>query len=166
MRLASSFGSLFRRALFLAAAKTAIQLLHRDPDVGGAPVGIAMREARGEQPVEERAPLDPQNRPATGAPHEPRASAQPLLEQAAAVTRFGAELHRRMGEAGLNGISGLFALAEQLQRALAVVSQPELETAEADLERVANQVRSMQDGLRQLKAVKNDLEGLAGLAKL
>jgi hypothetical protein len=114
-------------------------------------------------------PLDLQERPVTTpvspAPAAVRVSAQPLLEQAQAVTRFGAELQRRMGEAGLNGIQGLFALAEQLQRALAVVSQPELDTAEADLERVANQVRSMQDGLRQLKAVKTDLEGMAGVPK-
>lgn len=114
-------------------------------------------------------PLDLQERPVTTAvspaPVAVRVSAQPLLEQAAAVTRFGAELQRRMGEAGLNGIQGLFALAEQLQRALAVVSQPELDTAEADLERVAKEVRSMQDGLRQLKAVKTDLEGMAGLPK-
>ena len=106
-------------------------------------------------------PLDLQERPANAAPHEPRASAQPLLEQAAAVTRFGAELHRRMGEAGLNGVQGLFALADQLQRALAVVSAPEIESAEADLERVANEVRTMQDSLRQLKAVKTDLEGFS-----
>ncbi len=111
-------------------------------------------------------PLDLQERSASPAPPPSgaaaRATAQPLLEQAAAVTRFGAELHRRMGEAGLDGVQGLFALADQLHRALAVVSQPELDTAEADLERVANQVRSMQDGLRQLKAVKTDLEGLTG----
>jgi hypothetical protein len=104
-------------------------------------------------------PLDLQEHPANAAPHEPRSSSQPLLEQAAAVTRFGAELHRRMGEAGLNGVQGLFALADQLQRALAVVSQPEIESAESDLERVANQVRTMQESLRQLKAVKTDLEG-------
>ena len=112
-------------------------------------------------------PLDLQERPAAAtpnvsAPHEPRPSTLPLLEQAAAVTRFGAELHRRMGEAGLNGVQGLFALAEQLERALAVVSQPELDMAEADLERVAAQVRSMQDGLRQLKAVKTEVEALGG----
>ena len=82
------------------------------------------------------------------------------------MTRFGAELHRRMGEAGLDGVQGLFALADQLQRALAVVSTPELDTAEADLERVANQVRSMQDSVRQLKAVKTDVEGLNGLGKI
>ena len=111
-------------------------------------------------------PLDLQEHPVVAASREPRVSARPLLEQAAAITRFGAELHRRMGEAGLNGLQGLFALADQLQRALAVISQPELETVEADLERVANHVRSMQDGLRQLKAVKTDLEGLTGLAKL
>ena len=92
-------------------------------------------------------------------PSHARDDAQPLLEQAAAVTRFGAELHRRMGEAGLDGVQGLFALADQLQRALATVSQPELDTAEADLERVADQVRAMKDNLRQLKAVKADLEG-------
>ena len=127
----------------------------------------AQRKAQesGETPESTSNPLDLQERPsaATSAPHEPRVSTQPLLEQAAAVTRFGAELHRRMGEAGLNGVQGLFALAEQLQRALAVVSQPEIDSAEADLERVANQVRSMQDGLRQLKAVKTDLEGFPKL---
>lgn len=106
-------------------------------------------------------PLDLQERPVTSAAQEPRASAQPLLEQATAVTRFGAELHRRMGEAGLNGVQGLFALADQLQRALAVVSAPEIESAEADLTRVANEVRAMQENLRQLKAVKTDLEGFA-----
>ncbi|MEO6029440.1 MAG: hypothetical protein ABIR79_21460 [Candidatus Binatia bacterium] len=115
-------------------------------------------------------PLDLQERPASPAPTPvgaaPRVSAQPLLEQAAAVTRFDAELHRRMGEAGLDGVQGLFALADQLQRALAVVSTPELDTAETDLERVANQVRSMQDSVRQLKAVKTDLEGLTGLGKI
>jgi len=115
-------------------------------------------------------PLDLQERPASAASAPvgaaPRVSAQPLLEQAAAVTRFGAELHRRMGEAGLDGVHGLFALADQLQRALAVVSAPELDTAEADLERVSTEVRSMQDNLRQLKAVKTDLEGLTGLGKI
>jgi hypothetical protein len=88
-----------------------------------------------------------------------------LLEQAAAVTRFGAELHRRMGEVGLNGVQGIFALAEQLSRALATVSQPEIDGAEADLARVEDQIRSMKDNLRQLKAVKTDLEGMAGFVK-
>jgi hypothetical protein len=121
----------------------------------------AQRKAQetGNAPESTHNPLDLQERPASSAPHEPRTSGQPLLEQAAAVTRFGAELHRRMGEAGLNGVQGLFALADQLQRALAVVSAPEIESAEADLDRVANQVRSMQENLRQLKAVKTDLEG-------
>ena len=86
---------------------------------------------------------------------------QNLLEQAAAVTRFGAELERRMGEVGLHGVQGIFALAERLQRALATVSQPELEGAEADLERVAVRIRSMKDEIRQLKAVKADVEGFA-----
>ena len=87
-------------------------------------------------------PLDLQERPVStphvAAPHEPRGSAHPLLEQAAAVTRFGAELHRRMGEVGLNGVQGIFALADQLSRALATVSQPELDGAEADLARVTS----------------------------
>jgi hypothetical protein len=125
----------------------------------------AQRKAQeaGNAPDSTYNPLDLQERPTASAPHEPRtpSSAQPLLEQAAAVTRFGAELHRRMGEAGLNGVQGLFALADQLQRALAVVSAPEIETAEADLDRVANQIRGMQENLRQLKAVKTDLEGFA-----
>jgi hypothetical protein len=90
----------------------------------------------------------------------------PILEQTAAVTRFGAELHRRMGEAGLDGVHGLFALAEQLNRALATVSHSEIEHAEGDLERVADQVRAMQGNLRQLKSVKIDLEGMNGLPKL
>ena len=106
-------------------------------------------------------PLDLQERPVPVA----RSSAHPLLERAVAVTRFGAELHRRMGEAGLDGVHGLFALADQLQRALATVSQPELDSAEADLERVANQVRAMKENVRQLKAAKADLEGLAGLPR-
>ena len=90
---------------------------------------------------------------------------QNLLEQAAAVTRFGAELHRRMGEVGLNGIQGIFALADQLTRALATVSRPELDGAEADLVRVEDQIRVMKENLRQLKAVKTDVEGLAGFVK-
>jgi hypothetical protein len=111
-------------------------------------------------------PLDLQEHPLSQAPAAPRSNAaQNLLEQATAVTRFGAELHRRMGEAGLDGLQGLFALAEQLQRALATVSTPELDTAQADLDRVAERVRTMKDGLSQLKAVKVDLEGLANLPK-
>ena len=90
----------------------------------------------------------------------------PILEQTAAVTRFGVELHRRLGDAGVDGVHGLFALAEQLNRALATVSHSEIERADADLERVADQVRAMQGNLRQLKAVKTDLEGMAGLSKL
>ena len=113
-------------------------------------------------------PLDLQERPvaAAGAPAPRTPTAQNLLEQASAVTRFGAELHRRMGEVGLNGVHGIFALADQLQRALATVSQPELDGAEADLERVAAQIRSMKDNLRQLKAVKSELEGLTGFTKV
>lgn len=109
-------------------------------------------------------PLDLQERPVpAAAPRVPTAStAQNLLEQASAVTRFSAELQRRMGEVGLNGIQGIFALADQLQRALATVSQPEIDGAEADLERVADQIRSMKENLRQLKAVKSDLDGLTG----
>jgi hypothetical protein len=105
-------------------------------------------------------PLDLQEHPTVrmGTP-------QPLLEQAASVTRFGAELHRRMGEAGLDGVQGLFALADQLRRALATVSTTEIESAETDLERVAAEVRTMQDGLRQLKAVKTDLEGMKALPR-
>ena len=107
-------------------------------------------------------PLDLQERPLAG----PRGStAQNLLEQASSVTRFGAELHRRMGEVGLNGVQGIFALADQLQRALGTVSTPEIDGAEADLDRVAEQVRTMKENLRQLKAVKNDLEGLAGFVR-
>src|SRR5689334_13815324 len=102
-------------------------------------------------------PLDLQERPTTVTrpPTAPTSQAgQNLLEQAAAVTRFGAELHRRMGEVGLNGVQGIFALADQLNRALATVSQPEIDGAEADLARVEDQIRSMKDNLRQLKAVK------------
>src|SRR5882672_9051437 len=102
-------------------------------------------------------PLDFQERPVAAAPAPRASTSQNLLEQAAAVTRFGAELHRRMGEVGLNGVQGIFALADQLQRALATVSQPELDGAEADLERVADQIRSMKENLRQLKAVKADV---------
>ena len=107
-------------------------------------------------------PLDLQERPA---PAARPATGQPLLEQAASVSRFGAELHRRMGEAGLDGVQGLFALADQLQRALATVSSPELDNAEADLDRVSEQIRSMKDNLRQLKMVKADIEGFAGLKR-
>jgi hypothetical protein len=103
-------------------------------------------------------PLDLQERPSASARSM---MTQPVLEQTSAVTRFGAELQRRMGEAGLDGVQGLFALADQLQRALATVSAAEIEHAEHDLERVAEQVRTMQGNLRQLKAVKADLEGLA-----
>jgi len=104
-------------------------------------------------------PLDLQERPS----HQggPSMMSQNLLEQAAAVTRFGAELERRMGEAGLQGVQGIFALADRLQRALATVSQPELDGAEADLERVADRIRSMKDEIRQLKAVKSDVEGFS-----
>lgn len=109
-------------------------------------------------------PLDLQERPAP-APIARPASGHGLLEQAAAVTRFGAELQRRMGEVGLNGVQGIFALADQLQRALATVSQPELDGAEADLNRVEDQIRAMKDNLRQLKTVKVDLEGLTGFVK-
>ena len=110
----------------------------------------------GEMPPASVNPLDLQERPVPA----PRSSSQALLEQAAAVTRFGAELRRRMGEAGLDGVQGLFTLADRLQRALATVSQPELESAEADLDRVANQILAMKENLHQLKAVKADLEGL------
>ena len=109
-------------------------------------------------------PLDLQERPIpTTPPSVP--PAHPLLEQTIAITRFGAELQRRMGEAGLDGIRGLFALADQLHRALATVSQPEVETAEADLERVLERVRMMKENLRQLQAVKAELEGLTGPPK-
>ena len=112
-------------------------------------------------------PLDLQERPHAEPTAGDRMRASgPILEQTAAVTRFGVELHRRMGEAGVDGVHGLFALAEQLNRALATVSHSEIERADADLERVAAQVRTMQDNLRQLKAVKADLEGLGGIAKL
>ena len=126
-------------------------------------------QATGEATETGHNPLDLQERErpqgeATGG-ERLRASA-PILEQTAAVTRFGVELHRRMGEAGLDGVHGLFALAEQLHRALATVSHAEIEHAEADLERVAEEVRSMQGNLRQLKAVKTDLDGMSGLSKL
>lgn len=116
------------------------------------------------QPVDLGAnPLDLQERPTPApAPRPSAATSQNLLEHAGAVMRFSSELQRRMGEAGLGGVQGLFALAEQLQRALATVAQHELEGAESDLERVADRIRVMQHDLRQLKAVKNDLEGLAG----
>ena len=110
-------------------------------------------------------PLDLQERPPMVTRPPAGQTGQNLLEQAAAVTRFGAELHRRMGEVGLNGIQGIFALADQLTRALATVSRPELDGAEADLVRVEDQIRVMKDNLRQLKAVKADVEGLAGFVK-
>jgi hypothetical protein len=110
-------------------------------------------------------PLDLQERPPTVTRAPVGQTGQNLLEQAAAVTRFGAELHRRMGEVGLNGIQGIFALADQLSRALATVSRPELDGAEADLARVEDQIRVMKENLRQLKAVKTDVEGLAGFVK-
>ena len=122
----------------------------------------------GDTPETAGNPLDLQERPTTVVrpPSGPTSqTGQNLLEQAAAVTRFGAELHRRMGEVGLNGVQGIFALADQLNRALATVSQPELDGAEADLARVEDQIRSMKDNLRQLKTVKTDLEGLAGFVK-
>ena len=122
----------------------------------------------GDTPETAGNPLDLQERPTTVVrpPSGPTSqTGQNLLEQATAVTRFGAELHRRMGEVGLNGVQGIFALADQLNRALATVSQPELDGAEADLARVEDQIRSMKDNLRQLKTVKTDLEGLAGFVK-
>jgi hypothetical protein len=121
----------------------------------------AQRKAQesGEAPAAVGAnPLDLQERPTPAA--RPSNGGQPLLEQAASVTRFNAELHRRMGEAGLDGLHGLFSLADQLQRALATVSHHEIDGAESDLDRVADQIRAMQENLRQLKAVKVDLEGL------
>ena len=111
----------------------------------------------GETPTVSINPLDLQERPVPVV----RSTARPLLEQAAAVTRFGAELHRRMGEAGLDGVRGLFALADQLQRALATVALGEIESAERDLDRVATQIRALQANLTQLKTVKVDLEGLS-----
>ena len=111
----------------------------------------------GETPTFSINPLDLQERPVPVV----RSTARPLLEQAAAVTRFGAELHRRMGEAGLDGVRGLFALADQLQRALATVALGEIESAERDLDRVATQIRALQANLTQLKTVKVDLEGLS-----
>jgi hypothetical protein len=123
-------------------------------------------QASGESSESAVNPLDLQERPqAEHAGGERLRVSAPILEQTAAVTRFGAELHRRMGEAGLDGVHGLFALADQLHRALATVSNSEIEHAEADLERVADQVRAMQGNLRQLKAVKTDLEGMTGLSK-
>ena len=110
-------------------------------------------------------PLDLQERPTTVARPPVGQTGQNLLEQASAVTRFGAELHRRMGEVGLNGIQGIFALADQLNRALGTVSQPELDGAEADIARVEDQIRAMKDNLRKLRAVKTDLQGLAGFIK-
>ena len=48
-------------------------------------------------------PLDLQEHPLEQQPSTAaRVASQTLLEQAAAVTRFGAELHRRMGEAGID----------------------------------------------------------------
>ncbi|MCC6765963.1 MAG: hypothetical protein IT293_14995 [Deltaproteobacteria bacterium] len=105
-------------------------------------------------------PLDLQERPTPASAPRPGSTAQSLLEHAGAVMRFESELHRRMGEAGFNGLHGLFALAEQLERALATVSRHELDGAESDLERVADRIRGMQHDLRQLKAVKTDFEGL------
>lgn len=108
-------------------------------------------------------PLDLQERPTPTPAPEPRPAsiAQGLLEHAGAVMRFQSELQRRMGEAGLPGLQGLFTLAEQLQRALATVSHHELDGAEGDLERVADRIRTLQHDLRQLKAVKTDFEGLS-----
>lgn len=124
-------------------------------------------QATGETTEPAANPLDLQERPHAESPAGDRLRASaPILEQTAAVTRFGVELHRRMGEAGVDGVHGLFALAEQLNRALATVSHSEIERADADLERVADQVRAMQGNLRQLKAVKTDLEGMTGLPKL
>ena len=119
----------------------------------------------GETPEAAGNPLDLQERPTTVTRPPTGQTGQNLLEQASAVTRFGAELHRRMGEVGLNGVQGIFALADQLSRALATVSQPELDGAEADLARVEEQIRAMKDNLRQLKAVKSDLQGLSGFIK-
>lgn len=117
----------------------------------------------GETPAVGTNPLDLQERPVPQA--RSGSTSQGLLEQAAAVTRFGAELRRRMGEVGLDGVQGIFALADQLQRALATVSQLELDHAESDLERVADQVRTMKEHVRQLKAVKTELEGLTGFTR-
>ncbi len=119
----------------------------------------AQRKAResGDTPESPSNPIDLQE-PPPGA--VVRTMTQPILEQTAAVTRFGAELHRRMGEAGLDGVRGLFSLADQLHRALATVSDGEISAAEVDLERVAQQVRSMQENLRDLRSVKILLDGL------
>lgn len=121
----------------------------------------AQRKAHtgGDAPEPSSNPLDLQERPVQA---QRSNAGQPLLEQTAAVTRFGAELHRRMGEAGLDGLHGLFALADQLRRALGTVAATEIDTAEADLERVAEQVRTMQANLKDLKSVKLLLEGLSG----
>lgn len=105
-------------------------------------------------------PLDLQERPTPVA--RPGITAQHLLEHAGAVMRFESELQRRMGEAGVSGVQGIFALVDQLQRALATVSHHEIDGAESDLERVAESIRTMQHELRQLKAVKTDLEGSTG----
>ena len=115
----------------------------------------------GETPTASINPRDLQERPVSVV----RSTARPLLEQAAAVTRFGTELHRRMGEAGLDGVRGLFALADQLQRALATVALGEIESADRDLDRVAAQIRALQGNLTQLKTVKVDLEGLSRSSK-
>jgi len=112
------------------------------------------RGAAGGDPAEPQNPLD--------APHEPRVArhaSAPILEQAAAVTRFTAELNRRMGEAGVDGLAGLFALADRLTRALATVSPSEIERFVDDLGQVAERARTMQGDLRHLKSVKTELEG-------
>ena len=41
------------------------------------------------------------------------------------------------------------------------MSQPELDGAEADLDRVSEQIRTMKDNIRQRRTVKADIEGFS-----
>ncbi|MEB2283774.1 MAG: hypothetical protein B6D46_16010 [Polyangiaceae bacterium UTPRO1] len=105
-------------------------------------------------------PLDLQERPL---PARVRArpgagAALDLLERSSAVLRFRSELQRRMATAGCDGLQGLFALAERLRQALAAVSHAEIDAAAHDLARATDRMRALQDDLRELQAVKADVQ--------
>jgi len=83
-----------------------------------------------------------------------------ILRQAEAILRFSEDVQRRMAEVGVDGIGGVLNLYGQLRGAMDRVTQNELETTSADIDRLVDTMARLRDELDRLKALKHTVEGV------
>ena len=83
-----------------------------------------------------------------------------ILRQAEAILRFSEDVQRRMSEVGVDGIGGVLNLYGQLRSAIDRVTQRELETTSADIDRLVGTMARLRDELERLKALKHTVEAM------